>query len=564
MGVPKAAARPTPAAEPLPAGLVEALREPCAYPNDPGAVAGVDEVQTHVSHVFLTRERVYKLRKAVDHGFIRFGRLEQRNADCVRELRLNRRFAPDVYLGLAPVLPSDGGFTLGKLREGLLAAGVRETPEHCVVMRRLPDGRDALSLLEGGALRGRHVDALAESLAAFHEANRLGRPAPFATDEWLERVAAPVEGNFEVLERGPALVPRATLERVQARARAFLAQHRDRFEARRIAGRAVDGHGDLHLQHVWFERDDAPPVVIDCLEFRDDFRLIDAASDVAFLAMDLVYRRRARFAGRLLRVYARAADDFDLYAVVDYYLSYRAAVRAKVAALSARDPSIPGAQRRGAQTSARRHLALADRCLAPPGRGGLVVLCGVVGTGKSTVADAVAEALGGAVVASDRVRKRLAGLGATERVTGAAQRDLYSPERTARVYAGLLERAAPVVASGRTAVLDATFPRAPFRDRALAFARERGLPALLVEVRCPERVALARLARRRREGRDPSDAGPELYRSSADGFEPVAAGEGVLHLVVDTSTRGWRARLRRAPELAAFALRAPGPTQGLR
>ena len=144
--------------------MVEGLREVSAYPDDPSAAGGVREIQTHILHVYLTRDRVYKLRKAVDLGFVHFGTRELRNADCEREVVLNRRYAPDVYLGLAPVLVSAAGVRLGSVREGLAGAGLdcgssEEEREHCVVMRRLPDGRDAMSLLEQGVLRGRHIDA---------------------------------------------------------------------------------------------------------------------------------------------------------------------------------------------------------------------------------------------------------------------------------------------------------------------------------------------------------------------------------------------------------------------
>ena len=235
--------------EPLPTGLLPGLRQAAAYPDDPDASSGVQEIQTHISHVFLTRTRVYKLRKAVDLGFVAFGRRAERNADCEREVRLNRRFAPDVYLGIAPVRSRAGRVRLGPLAEQLAPADASgERPEHCVVMRRLPEGRDALSLLERGELRGRHVDAMAESIARFHQANRLGTPAPFETREWLTRQADPVEANFAVLEKAVGQsVSGTTLARVIDAARATLRDRQACFERRRRAGLAVDGHWLLYV-----------------------------------------------------------------------------------------------------------------------------------------------------------------------------------------------------------------------------------------------------------------------------------------------------------------------------
>ncbi len=383
-------------ADPLESELVAGLAVRSAYPDDASAARGVHQIQTHLSHVFLTAERVYKLHKSVRFGFVDFSTRALRNADSLRELRLNRRLAKDVYLGVAPVERDGGVIHLGPLRDALSpsAAGARD-PEHCVVMRRLPEGRDALSMLERGVLGERHVDAIAARIAAFHAENGMGAPAPFAPEVWLARIAAPVRESFNEVERSGALAARSRA--AGARALALLSRHAQRFERRRAAGRVVDGHGDLHLAHVWFERDDAPPLAIDCLEFRDDYRQIDAASEVAFLAMDLEYRGRRDLAERFLRRYAEASDDYDLYGVVDFFTAYRAAVRAKVACLAARDEIVPAEQRARAEESAGQHLGLAEAALAEPRRGSVVAIAGIVGSGKSTVAQALADATGGVV-----------------------------------------------------------------------------------------------------------------------------------------------------------------------
>lgn len=523
------------------------MNESVSEPLDEAAVAalgrGLDHVQTHLSHVFLASERVYKLRKAVDFGFVSFATRAERNADCVREVVLNRRLAPDVYLGVAPVEGSGGAARLGALRPVRPGEILDPSREHCVVMRRLPAARDALSLLSNGRLGADALDRLAITIARFHEANRLGRPAPFEREAWLERIRGPVEANFDTLATRTEIVSGEEVERTRRTSRRAFERLGDTFDARRVAGRVVDAHGDLHLQHVFFEQDDSQPLLIDCLEFSDELRRIDAASEVAFLAMDLRYRRRRDLAESFLAAYARESDDFDLYRVVDFFTSYRAGVRAKVAALAATGSEIDAAQRSRAAESARSHFTLAREALDEAPRGALVVVCGSVGTGKSSAARIASGTLGGATIASDRVRKRLAGLAPTARTRGAEQERLYAAETTESVYVALLERAAPVVASGRAAILDATFSRRRHRGAALAFARERGLAALLVEVRCDAEVARERLARRAAQGADPSDAGPERLAASLASFEPTsecAAGE---KLVVETDREGWEARL---------------------
>jgi len=526
--------------EALPPGLVEDLGRPAAH----GGV-GVEQVQTHISWVFLTRARVVKVRKAVRLSFLDFGTREERNADCLREVRLNRRLAPDVYLGVAPLEPAAGGYRVGAVGEALAAGqGGAPAPEHAVVMRRLPAGRDALSLLERGALEPAHLDAVARLLARFHARVGLGRPAPFSPEAWRSLVAGPMAENLASLrETRPAGLEAAAIDRVEARFAARLDEAAGRLEARRVEGRAVDGHGDVHLQHVWFEADPEAPLLVDCIEFSDDLRRIDAASEVAFLAMDLAYRGRDELAARFLRRYAEASDDFGLFGVVALYAGYRAAVRAKVAGLAAAEPELPEPQGRAAAASAARHLALAERLLAPSRAGPVVLVCGTVGSGKSTAAEALADRLEGAIVSSDRTRKRLAGLAPGERAAAAPDAGLYTPEWTERTYVALLERAEPIVASGRAALLDATWASARQRARVRALAGSLGADAWLVEVRCPEAIALERLRRRAREGRDPSDAGPGLLARSRAEFEPPDEWPAPRRFVLESDAPGVRAAL---------------------
>jgi aminoglycoside phosphotransferase family enzyme/predicted kinase len=486
--------------------------------------------------VFLCGERVFKFRKRVSLGFVDFRTRAERNADCLREVALNRRLARDVYLGVAPLEVAASRVRVGAPRESLAAGEA----EHCVVMRRLPRGRDALSLLERGALVPAQIDRVAARIARFHDEHGLGAPAPYSEIEWLAHCTRPAVANFATLrEFAKDSEDRSRLERLESLCVGFAREHADRFEARRLAGRAVDAHGDLHLAHVWFERDDAEPLAIDCLEFDAELRRIDAASEVAFFAMDLAYRGADSLAERFLRVYAGLRDDFDLYRVVDWFASYRAAVRAKVAAIAAGERGIDAAQRARAAESASRHLALALRHLDAPGSPLLVLVGGAVGSGKTTVSGALADALGGAVVSSDRVRKHRLGLAPGEHAASSA----YTSDAKAAVYQGMLERAEPVWSSGRVVVLDATFGARHERERVRERAERAGVPVFFVETRCDADVATARLEARRRAGRDPSDAGPELVAASRAGFEPPGERPAAERAVVDTTPPGWRADL---------------------
>jgi aminoglycoside phosphotransferase family enzyme/predicted kinase/CBS domain-containing protein len=524
--------------------VLRSLGQPSAYPNDASAALGIEHIQTHISDLFLTRDRVYKLRKAVDLAFLDFTTRSERNADCVREVQLNRRLAPDVYLGVAPLELGPDGFVVGKLADAPPVA-LTDAAEHCVVMRRLPVGRDALSLLSAGRLTSRHIDAVAERIARFHQENRLPPQRLKSDRAILQRVIQPFQDCIRALQAAPHSPDiSATLRVIEGLARSLLDARGEQVCAYARRGSRVDGHGDLHLEHVWFEHDADSPVMIDCLEFSRALRRTDVACEIGFLAMDLAYRGREDLAERLLGRYANAADAFDLYWAVDYCQSYRAVVRAKVSAIASADSALGQKQREAAEQSVDRHLAFAESILRKRSCGSLVLLCGKVGTGKSTVAEYFGDECGGILISSDHLRKRLAGLPPEARVAVPTDTGLYSPQRRAAIYEAMLERAAPVVASGRLAVLDASFDTADQRDRARRWASERGAPVLLIEVECDEGTTLDRLTKRQAAGGSASDAGPEFYATSAARFEPPDEWPRGTRVQLRTDAPSWRVDLR--------------------
>ena len=483
-------------------------------PTWPTADGSVEWIQTHISHVFLVGDRVFKLRKAVRLPFLDFSTRRLRNADCQREVALNRRLSATVYLGVAKVICRKGSVCIGPTEEFLKDV----ESEHVVVMRRLPSGRDALSMLQRDQLDPQHLEAVAEGVQKFHASHGLGRPAPWNAAAWFERIAEPVRACLSALADSN-LVSDDRIEALKSKTQMRLSSLQARFEGRRLEGRAVDGHGDLHLDHVWFEKGANEPLIIDCVEFNDDLRRIDGASEVAFLAMDLCYRERPELAEVFLHAYASRADDYGLFGVVDFFAGYRALVRAKVAALAALQASIAKEQRAGARQSVESHLRLAETFLEPSANPEVIVICGTVGSGKSTVARNLALAGRGIPIASDRVRKALAGVSATARTAAKPDEGIYRPEQTERVYRGLLERAEPVLEGGRTAILDASFSTRAQRDAARAWAADRRIPIRLIEVRCDPIVAETRLRERERLGADPSDAGPDFLPVSRTRFE---------------------------------------------
>jgi hypothetical protein len=494
--------------------LLDDLRRPEAYPAP--RPARVTQVTTHISWVFLTDREVWKLKRPVDYGFVDYTTPARRRRCCEDEVRLNRRLAPDVYLGVVPVRLGPQGYGFG-------ADG--EIVDYAVRMRRLPDERSAAALLGRGALTAEHLTRLAARLARFF---REAAPVP----EWgaLEAIRRNVTENFAQAEPFvDRFLSRGTFDAVRTWQLGFLEREPGRFRARVEEGRIRDGHGDLRLEHVYFEA--ADPLVIDCVEFNDRLRSGDTAGDVAFLAMELTARSRADLAELFLAAFALESDDHDLYGVVDFYAGYRAWVRGKVAAFLAADPSTPPEKAARKAEEARALFVLArsyaeGRTGAPP----VVAVGGLIGSGKSTLAEALGRAAGTPVISSDRIRKALAGVRATERAPDGA----YSAAFSVRTFGELFRRAAVVLESGRGVVLDATFRGRDLRLRARDLARRHGRRFLFAETVCDERTLRERL-RRRAAAPSVSDAGEALLDRVRSEFEPVTELSVGEHVRIDTT-----------------------------
>jgi len=440
-------------------------------------------VETHSSVVFFVGERAYKLKKPIDLGFLDFRTPEARRAACHREVELNRRLAPDVYLGVADVLDVDGSRC-----------------DHLVVMRRMPAARRLSTLVTTGADVSRHLGDVAHLVAAFHARAERSPEADDAAAVTATR-ARWATNTDEMRPLEAFGLDGAVLTRVQALADTYLDGRARVFEDRVAEGRAVDGHGDLLADDI-FCLDDGPRV-LDCLEFDDRLRLGDALADVAFLAMDLERLGRPDLGQQLLDHYLEHSGDAWPASLAHHHIAYRAHVRAKVTAIRARQGD------EHANGEAASLLAIALRHLEA-GHVRLILVGGLPGTGKSSLADALGHALGATVLRSDEIRKERAGLPTRQAAPAPFGAGLYSAESTAATYETLLEWAAVALARGETVLLDASWSSADLRSRARAVAT--GTRAALLELRCdaPVDVAAARMARRATAEGDPSDATPAI------------------------------------------------------
>jgi aminoglycoside phosphotransferase family enzyme len=347
------------------ASLIEGLSDAACYPHP---VQAVQVRQTHISVVFLAGPYVYKVKKPVDLGFLDFTTLEKRRHFCQEEVRLNRRLAPAVYLGVVPVMRSATGLQIGE--PGCVSTGSSGEPvEWAVKMERLPDEATLRQRLERGELEPALLMALADRIAGFHaQAERGPRIASFGR---FDVVARNARENFEQAEPQIGVtLSRTVFDRLRALTEETLARLRPLIEARAERGVPCDTHGDLHLDHVYHFPDRQPPanlVILDCIEFNERFRYADPVADVAFLAMDLEFHGRRDLAAVFAEAYFRAARDEEGGALLPFYRAYRAAVRGKVEGFELAEKEIPQAERTAALARARSHWLLALRELEEPG-----------------------------------------------------------------------------------------------------------------------------------------------------------------------------------------------------
>lgn len=390
-----------------------------------------------------------------------------------------------------------GGLVLdveGDGRDGLVEPLVR--------MRRLAEEAHLDRMLERDAVTGAHVEALVELLVGFYrEAERSPAIDRFGA---VETIRGNVEENFEQTRpMGPPFEgPR--LDAIRSGQLSYLELHRDVFERRIAEGWIRDCHGDLRAEHVAFVPE---PVAIDCIEFADRIRYGDVASDLAFLEMDLEFLGHREVGKKIVAGFRDASGDRSLDRVLDFYVSYRAYVRAKVDAMALEQRRLEPAARKAKERRIARHFDLAYFHTLRFHRARLVLVGGLSGAGKTTLAVGLGERLGAPVLRSDEIRREVAAAVEPEPGFG---RGRYAPEVTRRTYAAMAERAGELLEEGATVIADATFSTDEQREFLKAAARDSGVAVVELECRVAADVAAERMERRRAEGRDPSEATPEI------------------------------------------------------
>lgn len=490
--------------------LLAFLRDPVSYPHRPRKIR---EVHTHGSLVFVVPPFVYKIKKPVKLGFLDFSTLEKRRHFCEREVELNSRLSPGIYLGVESITRTGDGFTFG---------GKGQVVEYAVKMRQLSPEGFLDARIKAGTAGEVELERVARLLAEFY-LKQLPTPE---IEEWgsIEKLRISTDENFSQTEACIGkTISRASFEAIREFTKSCY-EHRKRLLEKRVSdGWVRDCHGDLHLDHVHVTDDEIH--IYDCIEFNDRFRYLDVANDVAFLAMDLDYHGRPDLGRFFVKRMADLLEDHEMAGLMDFYKCYRAYVRGKVESFHMIAEIADEEERAAAADAACRYFRLALQYAVCGSHPVALVFMGRVASGKSTLARALSQELGWRSISSDRLRKTLAGVPIHERGSAEGRNALYAPEMTKQTYDTMILEAQDSLDRGHGVVLDATFSKRVLRDRLREALGDSNLKWIIAEV--DEVTAGERL--QQREGRNDviSDARSEDRDALNAAFEPpneLAAG----------------------------------------
>jgi aminoglycoside phosphotransferase family enzyme/predicted kinase len=498
---------------------VQGLKNPECYPHP---VNQVRLVETHISWVLLTGFYAYKIKKSVKFSFVDFSTLEKRRWFCEEEVRLNRRFASEVYLGIVPLTGSP-------LVPRIDGSG--PPFEFAVKMKQFSSEQEVHNILASKEQSEIFISQLADRIAQFHDQiEKVDEQSPYGNPDMVWR---PMK---ECLDEIPLrLLTQKTLEYLTRIDRWLQKEWRnlyDVFIQRKQSGYVRECHGDLHLGNIAVFEGDV--CVFDALEFEPRLRWIDVMSEVAFLVMDLEKHGREDLALMFLNRYLELTGDYEGLRVFRFYQVYRALVRAKVAGLRLAQLEESGVEEEKAKSELIGYLEFAQRfisCASPV----LIMMHGVSGSGKTTVSTEIVKAIGATRVRSDVERKRLFAETLKSKTEDLHDPGLYHSDMTERTYDRLQDLARILLCAGFSVVVDATFLRQLQRGAFRVLANEQTCAWFILDVFAPEAVLAERIERRFQEGRDASDATVDIMKRQQETEESFTQAEQPHVIRVDST-----------------------------
>ena len=498
--------------------LVQSLLDPAVWPHP---VDEVHMIESHISWVFLTGEYAYKVKKPIKLTFLDFSTLELRRRWCDEELRLNSRWAPQMYLDVVPITGS---------AEAPTVAGDGTPIEYAVRMRQFPQSALLSEKLVAGEIDIDDMRELADVIADRHSSAPANREARFGSPT---AVAKPMYENFVYIE---ALLDAATLAKLKNWTDEELERYEAVIEARMRDGFVRECHGDLHLRNL-VKLDDGI-VAFDCVEFSDELRMLDVISDIGFLTMDLVAGGRADLARTVLNRYLEATGDYAGMQLYGLYFVYHCLIRAKVDSIRAAERGAGEEQEHRADLEAMHHYCdVAKRWIDRPGPA-LVVMHGFSGSGKSWVSTRLLQSIYAVRIRSDVERKRLYGYHEHASSDSAPGKGLYGADKNVATHQHMLDIAGQLLDGGHRVILDASFLNAGERRRARELAAEHRVPFVLVDVEAPAGLLEERIETRRSGSKDASEANLDVLehqRTHSDPLDESAEGP-VVHFLSNVDT----------------------------
>lgn len=501
--------------------LVSLLSDPAFYPHP---VEVITTIETHISVVFLTGQFAYKLKKPVDFGFLDFSSLAARKRYCEMEVELNRRTAPELYLGVESVYFDETSNRLTLQENG--SAPI----EYLVKMQQFDPnavlGRQGDSI----AINHQQLDTLALQIAKLH---LNAEPVDVTTELGTpEVILKPMTDNFKALEICFNFESHPFLNQLYDWTLQQFAEHTPLLQQRRELQKIRACHGDLHLDNIALINQQ--PVLFDGIEFNDHFRWIDGISDLAFLLMDLASRKQSHLAWQILSIYLQQTQDYSSLSLLRFYMVYRAMVRAKITNLRAEQLQDGSSEKQRLCTLAGSYVDLAHSFSQAPNRPKLILLQGVSGTGKSHLSAQIQQLLDAVVISSDRTRKALFGIDPLHRVDEEIKTDLYSQQMNAKTYQALLDNANTSLQAGWHTVVDATFLKFEHRDKFYQLAKNMELSVYLIYIDSDNDQDSAFLAeqlkQREIEDNNPSDADAAIMLRQMQVLEKPHAEEPCIWL----------------------------------
>ncbi len=471
-------------------------------------------IQTHISYVFLAGDRVFKIKKPVDFGFLDFSTLEKRKEFCHAELRLNQRLCPDIYLEVVPLTSEQGGFELN---------GTGEVVEWVLVMRRMPEEGLMNRLLDQDLVDQEDIQEIVNRLVPFYasadssqEVREMGS---------VQTITHNTEENFQQTEPFVGqIIPEETFNAICNYTRGFISENRKLIESRIENGWIREGHGDLYSANICFDRQAHDVYIFDCIEFNQRFRCGDVASDVAFLAMDLDHFGLPQLSDHFIKSFSEQSNDPELLLLNDFYKCYRAYVRGKIGCFTYQDQGVDEKVREENRRQAENYFKLALKYAGKAPEAHLYVFFGLSGSGKSTLAQAFAERHHLPVFNSDRIRKEIvAGVPATESHIEPFGAGIYSREMSQKTYRAMARLAGSHIVRGESAVLDATYTSQEERQRVIELAEAAGAKVHFILCTCSEDTIKQRLSTRMEKERSVSDGRWEIYLKQKEQFADTTA-----------------------------------------